>query len=155
MSNPHVHKRNDGNYYFKLFGKTYVRAKRKDAEKYYTELLNNEKFRKLVDDYGKTTVAQLMFDWLDLQKGLTEKATTYDRKVQIVKNQIAPYFTKQQVISLTSTTIQTWLNELAVKGYSKSTIKKSKEYLQAALRFFKILNKFLVMIDIESCSSYD
>ena len=142
MSNQHIHKRNDGNYYFKLFGKTYVRAKRKDAEKYYTELLNNEKFRKLVDDYGKTTVAQLMYDWLDLQKGLTEKVTTYDRKVQIVKNQIVPYFTKQQVISLTSTTIQTWLNELAVQGYSKSTIKKSKEYLQAALRFFKILNKF-------------
>lgn len=142
MSNPHVYKRKDGNYCFKLFGKTYVRAKRKDAEKYYTELLNSEKFRKLVEDYGKTTIAQLMFDWLGLQKGLTKKASTYDRKVQIVENQIVPYLSKQQVISLTSTTVQTWLNELAVQGYSKSTIKKSKEYLQAALRFFKILNKF-------------
>ena len=142
MSNPKVYKRNDGNYCLKLFGKTYVRAKRKDAEKYYTELLNSTKYRKLVEDYGKTTIAQLMYDWLGLQKGLTKKVSTYDRKVQIVEHQIVPYLEKQQVISLTSTTVQTWLNELAVQGYSYSTIKKAKEYLQAALRFHKILNKF-------------
>ena len=142
MSNSKVYKRNDGNYTFYLNGKHYTRATRKDAEKLYRNITTSHKYQKLIDDYGKTTIPQLMNDWLDLQKGLTEKVSTYDRKEQTVRHQIIPYFEKQQVISLNSVIIQKWLNTLADKGYSKSTIKKAKEYLQAAMRFFKVLNKF-------------
>ena len=141
MSNKRIHQRKDGNYYFKLHGKTYVRAKRKDAEKYYAELVSNEKRRKLIEDYGKADVRTLMVEWLEIQRGLG-KATTFDRKEQIVNNQIIPYIDEEQVIGLTSSIIQKWLNTLSDFGYSKSTMKKSKEYLQAALRFHKVLKKF-------------
>ena len=67
MSNKRVHQRKDGNYYFKLHGVTYVRAKRKDAERYYAELVSNEKRRKLIEDYGKADVRTLMVEW----RGLT------------------------------------------------------------------------------------
>lgn len=142
MSNERVHKRNDGYYYFDLNGKKYVRAKRKDAEKLFTELKKNEKQRKLVEDYGKVDVTTLVTDWLEIQRGITDKQSTFDRKEQIINNQIIPYIGKEQVITLTSSIIQKWLNNLADKGYSKSTIKKSKEYLQAALRFHKVLKKY-------------
>ena len=141
MSNKRVHQRKDGNYYFKLHGKTYVRAKRIDAEKLYAELASNEKRRKLLEDYGKADVRTLMVEWLEIQRGLG-KATTFDRKEQIVNNQIIPYIGEEQVIGLTSSIIQKWLNTLSDFGYSKSTMKKSKEYLQAALRFHKVLKKF-------------
>ncbi len=140
MSNKRVHQRKDGNYYFKLHGKTYVRAKRKDAEKYYAELVSNEKRRKLVEDYGKADVRTLMVEWLEIQRS-TSKSSTFDRKEQIVNHQIIPYIGKEQVIGLTSSIIQKWLNDLSDR-YSKSTIKKAKEYLQASLRFHKVLKKF-------------
>ena len=141
MSNKRVHPRKDGNYYFKLHGVTYVRAKRKDAERYYAELVSNEKRRKLIEDYGKADVRTLMVEWLEIQRS-TSKPSTFDRKEQIVNHQIIPYIGKEQVIGLTSSIIQKWLNDLSDDGYSKSTIKKSKEYLQASFRFHKVLKKF-------------
>lgn len=142
MSNPRVHQRKDGNYYFNLNGKKYVKATRKAAEQYYTELKNNVKQRKLVEDYGKTNIETLVTDWLEIQRGIANKASTFDRKEQIVNHQIIPYIGKVQVITLTSTKVQKWLNDLSNDGFSKSTIKKAKETLKAALRFHKVLKKY-------------
>ena len=143
MARPKIYQRkSDGYYTFYYKKKHYTKSKKKDAEKLLTKLIKDEKYQKLIDDYGKTTVEKLTTDWLELQRGTTKKQTTFDRKEQVVKYQVIKYIGKIQVATLDSAKIQKWLNDLADDEYSYSTIKKAKEYLVSALRFYKVLNKF-------------
>lgn len=143
MARPKIYQRaSDGYYTFYYHKKHYTKAKKKEAEKLLTTLIKSEKYQKLIEDYGKTTVEKLTTDWLVLQRAICKKQTTFDRKEQIVKRQVIGYIGKTQVASLDSAKIQKWLNALADDDYSYSTIKKAKECLKSALRFYKVLNKF-------------
>lgn len=140
MANTHIHQRKDGNYYFKLHGHTYVRAKRKDAEALYRELVENYKFQLATKDLRKVTIQMLLEKWIASERGKV-KRTTYDRKEQIVNHQLIPYLGKQQVATLTKEDVQGLLNKLCDLGYSHSTIKKTKEYLHQALVDTEVLEK--------------
>ena len=140
MSNPHVHLRKDGAYYFKFHGKTYVRAKRKDAEALYREKVENERFELATRDLRKVTVQMLLERWLITEINKV-KRTTYDRKKEIAHNQVIPYLGKQQVATLSNTDIQNMLNKLYDAGYSHSVIKKAKDCIHEALKDMQILAK--------------
>lgn len=140
MANTHVHLRKDGNYYFKFHGKAYVRAKRKDAEVLYREMVENEKFVLATRDLRKVTIQMLLKKWIASERGKV-KRTTYDRKEQIVNYQLIPFIGKQQVATLTKEDVQALLNDLCDADYSYSTIKKAKEYLHEALVDTEILQK--------------
>ncbi len=143
MAKPKIHQRkSDGAYTFYIAGKHYTRAKKEDAEKLRDKLYKDTNIQYLAQHYSKTTISNLMREWLVIQKGLTNKLTTYDRKEQVVENQIIPFLGKKKVIDLTKHDVQKMLNDLADIGKSYSTIKKAKDYLKAALRYFNILNKY-------------
>lgn len=83
----------------------------------------------------KLTLTELLTDWQTTAKKYELKSSSYDRLEQTINNNIVPYIGYLQITALTPQDIQNYINELTDKGYSYSTIKKSYNAVNAALKF--------------------
>jgi len=81
----------------------------------------------------KTTVRQYMNTWMTETKINELKSSSYDRKEQVLENQVYPYIGDLQVSNLTTSDIQSMINSLS-KKYSYSTIKKAYEAVNACMK---------------------
>ena len=83
----------------------------------------------------KLTLTELLTDWQTTAKKYELKSSSYDRLEQTINNNIVPYIGYLQITALTPQDIQNYINELTDKGYSYSTIKKSYNAVNVALKF--------------------
>lgn len=141
MAEKGIWQRSDGAWCFYYQKKKYVRAKKKDAIELRKQLRAQGDLSKKLSDLRKVTIEDLLDDWLESEFNKV-KRTTFDRKEQIVKNQIVPCIGKLQVATLTKKDVQDMLNSLYYQKYSYSTIKKAKEYLHEALVDEELLTEF-------------
>lgn len=77
----------------------------------------------------KISLQEYLYVWLRTFKRGTIKDSSYDTLEKTIRNQIVPYIGLIQLQQVTSTDIQTLLNNLKEKGYSYSTVKKAHDCL--------------------------
>lgn len=103
-----------------LSGKTEGEVKRKIRE--YNQSGSRIETKKL-------SLQEYLYVWLRTFKRGTIKDSSYDTLEKTIRNQIVPYIGLIQLQQVTSTDIQTLLNNLKEKGYSYSTVKKAHDCL--------------------------
>lgn len=103
-----------------LSGKTEAEVKRKIRE-------YNQSGTKI--ETKKISLQEYLYNWLRTFKRGTIKDSSYDTIEKTIRNQIVPYIGIIHLQQVTSTDIQTLLNDLKKKGYSYSTVKKTHDCL--------------------------
>lgn len=103
-----------------LSGKTEAEVKRKIRE-------YNQSGTKI--ETKKISLQEYLYNWLRTFKRGTIKDSSYDTIEKTIRNQIVPYIGIIHLQQVTSTDIQTLLNDLKKKGYSYSTVKKAHDCL--------------------------
>ena len=77
-----------------------------------------------------------LYRWLEKYKKLTLKPASYDRAMNVVKNQIEKYpIGHMEIDNVTKDDVQDLMNTLIEKNYSYSTIKKTYELLNGFFKF--------------------
>lgn len=112
-----------------------VYAKTESAAKKKLKALQVEMIKYDSINLPKLTLTELLTDWQTKTKKYELKPSSYDRLEQTINNNVVPYIGYLQITTLTPQDIQNYINELTDKGYSYSTIKKSYNAVNAALKF--------------------
>lgn len=80
-------------------------------------------------DTNKISLEDYLNEWLKTFKRGTIKDSSYDTLEKTIRNQIVPYIGSIHLQQVTSADIQKLLNDLKIKGYSYSTVKKAHDCL--------------------------
>lgn len=132
-----IYQRSNGSW----VGKIYLGRDETGKEKFkYLSGKSEPEVKKKIKEYNqsgskietkKISLQDYLNNWLRTYKRGTIKASSYDAIERTIQNQIAPYIGMIQLKEVTSSDIQTLLNDLKEKGYSYSTVKKAHDCLNA------------------------
>lgn len=112
-----------------FYGKTESEVKKKLRE-FKKELAKND-----YKEIRKMTVSELLEEWMSVIKIHELKSSSYDRLELTVKHQINPYIGNLQISTITTSDIQSVINELIRQDYSYSIIKKTYNAINASFKF--------------------
>lgn len=133
-----ISKRSDGRWTVKYQGKQTTCKTEADAKRKLKEMKAASKVASV--EVEKMTVANAVEKWLRIKSGKL-KPKSYDRLEQTWNNQVKRYIGHIQFSALKSYDIEDMLLDLHSKNYSKSSIKKTYDFINACCKYYHEKNE--------------